>query len=119
MLNAEQRAYLRHLSPRTRACKAVNRHPWPVIIPGEPIPPGVIVRRVSGGLDITYICPNCGRMKTESTGPKCILGSGDGKPKYSGGEENYVASGLGMDRNDQRAYYFNEVAVTIRKAAKR
>jgi len=121
-LNTQQRDYLNNLSPRARACKAIRRHPFPVIVPGEPIPAGVIVRAVSGGIDVIYICPNCGRTKTEETGPRGVIGMGEGKPKYSGGEggkETYLApKGLGLTAADYRQHYASSIAAMIRKEAK-
>jgi hypothetical protein len=121
-LTADQQAYLKNLSPRAKACKGRRNHPFPILIPGEPVPPGVIVKAVSGGIDVTYICPNCDRRKTEAAGPRGILGVGDIKPGYSGGEggkEEYLApKGLGLTAADYRESYYRDLAATIRKAAR-
>jgi hypothetical protein len=122
-LTAQQNAYLKNLSPRAKACKSIRRHPFPILVPGEPIPAGVLIRAVSGGIDVTYICPNCGRQKTEAAGPRGLLGAGDTKPAYSGGDggkEDYLApKGLGLLAGHYRDSYYRDLASTIRKAARR
>lgn len=121
-LSSEQKSYLKNLSPRAKACKAYRRHPFPVIVPGEPIPAGVLVRAVTGGIDVTYICPNCGRQKIEQLGANGILGWGVNPPKYAGGEggdEPYLApKGLGLKIDDYRGSYSKDVAGMIKKAAR-
>jgi hypothetical protein len=121
-LTADQQAYLKNLSPRAKACKALRRHPFPILVPGEPIPAGIRIVAVSGGIDVEYQCPNCGRIKIEAAGPRGLLGVSDTAPTYRGGDggkEDYLApKGLGLLAPDYRASYYSDLAATVRKAAK-
>lgn len=121
-LSGEQKAYLKNLSPRARTCKAYMRHPFDVIVPGEAWPKTIRAVIVTGGIDLIYTCPNCGREKVEELGPEAVIGLGEAKPKYRGGEggkETYLApKGLGLTKHDYRRYHANEVARMIKKAAK-
>lgn len=121
-LNADQRAYLENLSPRAMACKARRRHPFPILVPGEPWPAGVRARAVSGGVDIIYTCPNCGRERIEECGPNGVIGVSTGPPKYAGGDggrEDYLAPvGLGLKPHHYMDSYAAALAPMIRKAVK-
>lgn len=117
-LTAKQRAYLDSLSPRTVACKGSSQHPFPRLIPGEPVPPGVTVMAATGGCEVTFECPVCGRMKREFA-PRGVLGASEEKPSYFGGEESYIAKGMELTRADHRDYYQRSLAATLMKAARK
>lgn len=122
-LAADQRAYLKNLSPRAKACKARRRHNFPFIVPGEPWPAGVRAKAVSGGIDLIYTCANCGRERVEALGTRGIIGVSAGPAKYQGGEggkEDYLApKGLGLKPHDYMGSYAADIASMIRQAARR
>lgn len=68
------------LSNEQLACRA-GRHPWPVLIPGLPIPDGIRpTPNHDGSFQITETCPICGSTRTRTTLPK---GSYDRSAHYA------------------------------------
>jgi hypothetical protein len=46
----------------------INRHPWPRLRPGKPIPKAVDVhRQPDGWFEVTYPCPECDAILVEET----------------------------------------------------
>lgn len=117
-LDLDQREYLAGLDDETIACKGGGPHPFPKLIPNKPLPKGTAVRPVKDGcFQITETCPVCGRKRKKTTAPRGFLGAGT-RGHYSGGQEGYIAKGLGLTHADHANELGRRLQETIQTAGK-
>lgn len=122
-LDEEQRSYLTSLDSTTITCKADKRHDFGKLVPGKPPPRGFRSERLNGELagcyEITETCRICGRRRRTLTAPGGYLGAGAKRLGYLGGQEGYIATGLGLTTADYKNEHGLRYAETVVEAAQR
>ena len=109
--------HLDTLDDEWMSCKG-DRHDFPKLRVG-PLPPGVTSRPVKNGVSqLTYICPDCGTVRTRTTLRGGII---DRSVKYSYKHpEGYLApKGAGLTKADYANELGRRVAPYVRAAAKK
>lgn len=103
-LDEEQKEFYRRMKAAVAVCRGKRRHDFAGLVPGQPVPDSVEIRRVQGVYEVTEHCRRkCGRWIT-------YLAGRDGVPDYTsvryGGWQSGVelATGLGLNVSHDRDY---------------
>jgi hypothetical protein len=98
-LDQEQIDYMLSLEATSTLCKGRSRHRFPVLLldkNGE-LPEGIDVRVTRGIIQLVETCEICGRWVRRLCDARGVVDYSV-SPQYGGGQQGYIATGLGIPR---------------------